>query len=136
MESTVPPAAEELPVPADETAELLLDGVRHTLPVKLDCKTGLLGLGFRKTAMDNPGIFIHNADLAATGEVTIKTGAAWSLDLDDAVTWGTTAAGCKGTVVENTATKFELKVNSCDLERQFGTGSAKASFRLRCTKDT
>jgi hypothetical protein len=131
------PVADDLPKPADETAELLLDGVRHTLPVKLDCKNGGVGIAFKKTATTNPTLNLHDVDLAATGSITVKTGGvtpAWSLDLDDTYTWGTVAAGCPATVVENTATMFELKAIGCNLKDQNGTTTGKASFRLRCTK--
>ncbi len=136
-----PPVADDLPQPANETVEMSLNGVRHTLVEKLDCKNGMNGIGFLKTATPGdsvPTLFLHGADLTATGNVLIKSGSnpvSWHLDIDSADgAWETTTAGCPATVLENSTTIFELKTVGCDIRRTGATG--KVSFRVRCTKGT
>ncbi len=131
------PAADDLPQPVNETAEMSLNGVRHTLTNKLNCKSSAAGIGFTMPGGGNPTLFLHGADLSATGNITIKTGSnplAWHMDIDPGP-WGTQAAGCSATVVENSAI-FELKVIACDVKNQFGAETGKVSFRVRCTKGT
>lgn len=132
------PVADDLPAPADETAEISLNGVRHTLVHKYDCKGGTTGIGFAKVAFGEPTLFLHGVDLNATGNITIRSNTnplAWHMDVDDVGgTWVTKAAGCSAAVVENTATTFALKAVACPIERASGEGTL--SFRLRCTKGT
>jgi hypothetical protein len=136
-----PPVTDDLPQPADETVEMSLNGVRHTLVNKLDCKNGGIGIVFFKSATPGdllPTLFLHATDLAATGNIMINSASnppAWHMDVDAADgSWVTEATGCAATVVENSATIFELKTVSCGIRRPGATG--RVSFRVRCTKGT
>lgn len=133
-----PPAQEpdDLPQPALDTVEMSLNGARFTLTNKINgCHPGDIGFAIPG---GTPTLFLHGADLAATGNVLIKSGTPnWHMDIDDnagGATWGTAAAGCNATVVENAGTTFELKAVGCDIKNQFGAQTGKVSFRVRCTK--
>jgi hypothetical protein len=129
--------AEDLPAPATDTAELLLNDVRYTLRSKLFCNA-TAGVGFQRSTLPDestPTLFLHNVDFTATGDIVIMTNAAWHLDMDDVgAVWGTTPDGCAAQIVESSTEVFELTALGCSIKNQFGPGTGSASFRLRCTK--
>lgn len=136
---TKQPTPDDLPQPALDTVEMSLNGTRYTLTNKANgCIPGNPGdIGFSMPGFTSPTLFIHDADLNAQGNVTVRGGAgAWHMDID-AVTpggaWLPAGTGCTATVMENTATIFELKTSGCNI-LQGGVTTGKVSFRVRCRK--
>ncbi len=133
------PVVDDLPQPALNTAEISLNGVRHTLTETTACRDGVGGITINMPGMQNPFLNIHNISFNVNGEVIIDTmsnPSSWNMDLDADRTWGTSAAGCRAIVGENSNAVFELKTIACNIKNQFGPETGKLSFRLRCTKGT
>src|SRR4051812_35274083 len=76
----------ELPAPALDTVEMKLNGTRFTLVNKEFCRTGTTGIGFERASDPNnsiPTLFLHVVDLSASGDIRIKNGGPWHMDIDD-----------------------------------------------------
>lgn len=130
---------DDLPAPATDTVEMSLNGTRVTLVSKRFCRDGATGIGFEHTAEDPhlPTLFVHGIDFADPGPVVLTVGGAWHVDIDDTIgVWGPTDEGCMATVVESSATVYELSAVACEIKNQFGPQTGTVSFRARCTKGT
>jgi hypothetical protein len=142
-DASVDAAVVDLPAPAIDTVEMKLNGTRVTLVNPEFCRNGTTGIGFERTSdpqNSTPTLFLHIVDLSASGDILIKNGGPWHMDIDDksdtgSLVWGAADPGCRATIVETTATVVELKATDCALKNQFGSQTGMVSFRVRCTRD-
>lgn len=135
------PVKEDLPQPALDTAEISLNGQRHTLTNKLSCANGVAGIGLTSAGGANPTLFLEDVNFATQGNVTLTSPGPWRLHFDPiggGFPWEPQAGGCAATIVENSTTVFEMKASDCKIRIPPGgatnPASGVGSLRVRCTK--